>query len=428
MDYKKIDNNHVKFTFRVTKDEFEHALEHAYDHIKNDVEVKGFRKGQVTRKVYEQRYGVESLYSDALNHAIDHKFDEALMNKEITIVSQPSNIDVNVEEIGNEDGFDVSFEVAVKPEVTLGEYKNIEVPKQDTEVTEKEVDEEVDRLLMTNASLAPKEEGKLDFGDTAIFDFEGFVDDVAFEGGSAENFSLKIGSGQFIPGFEEQMVGLNPGEEVDLKVNFPKDYQAEDLAGKEAIFKVKLHEIKQEVKNELTDEWVKTLNRENVDTVSSLKDSIKKSLKNNKEVNAKNTITDLVLTEIVKNVKMDVPKEMYDNEVANYKRHVENQAKQYQLDLDTFLQLSGFNKEDFEKQAFEQSKLRVDQTLVLEEIAKVENFEITKEERDKKYEDLAVHFKMDLKEVKKHLNDDVVDQDISFEKALNLIVDTAILK
>ncbi|MFA5692465.1 MAG: trigger factor [Acholeplasmataceae bacterium] len=428
MKYDKIDNNHVKFSFKVSKPEFEHALDHAYDHIKDDVEVKGFRKGQVTRKVYEQRYGVESLYNDALNHAISHKFNDALMVKEFVIVSDPTNIDVNVEDLKNEDGFDISFDVAIRPEVTLGDYKNLEVEVEKVTVSKEEIEKEVESLLSINQMLEPKEEGHLENGDTAIFDFEGFVDDVPFEGGKADNFSLKIGSGQFIPGFEEQMVGLKAGDKKDLKVTFPEEYQAPELAGKEAIFKVLLHEIKVEVKNELNDEWVKTLNRENVNTVKELEDSIKADLTKTKESEAKNKVTELVLKQIVENTKMDVPKEMYETEVSNYKKQVENQAKQYQLDLDTFISLTGQTSESFEKQANEHAKLRVDQTLVLEEIAKVEKFEITDKERNYRYEELASHYKMDVSEIKKYLSDDVIDKDIAFEKALELVTESAIIK
>ena len=428
MKYDKIDNNHVKFSFKVSKPEFEHALDHAYDHIKDDVEVKGFRKGQVTRKVYEQRYGVESLYNDALNHAISHKFNDALMVKEFVIVSNPTNIDVNVDDLKNEDGFDISFDVAIRPEVTLGDYKNLEVEVEKVTVSKEEIEKEVESLLSINQMLEPKEEGHLENGDTAIFDFEGFVDDVPFEGGKADNFSLKIGSGQFIPGFEEQMVGLKAGDKKDLKVTFPEEYQAPELAGKEAIFKVLLHEIKVEVKNELNDEWVKTLNRENVNTVKELEDSIKADLTKTKESEAKNKVTELVLKQIVENTKMDVPKEMYETEVSNYKKQVENQAKQYQLDLDTFISLTGQTSESFEKQANEHAKLRVDQTLVLEEIAKVEKFEITDKERNYRYEELASHYKMDVSEIKKYLSDDVIDKDIAFEKALELVTESAIIK
>src|SRR5690606_9990112 len=183
----------------------------AYEHIKQDVEVKGFRKGHVTQKVYEQKFGEKSLYADALNHAIGHKFNDALTIKEFTIVSDPLNIDLDFEKISRTESFEVSFEVAIKPEVELGQYKGIKVEKIDTEVTDKLVNEEISKLLKQNATLEPKVEGALENGDTAIFDFEGFQDGVAFEGGKAENFTLEIGSGQFIPGFEEGMVGLKAG-------------------------------------------------------------------------------------------------------------------------------------------------------------------------------------------------------------------------
>src|SRR5690606_32878463 len=269
--------------------------------------------------------------------AIGHKFDDALAIKEFTIVSDPNNIDFDWEKVGKGE-FDITFEVAIKPEVTLGDYKGLEVAKVNTEVTDAEVDAEINALLKQGANLEPKAEGSLDMGDTAIFDFEGFLDGVPFEGGKAENFSLEIGSGQFIPGFEEGMVGLNVGEERDVNVTFPEQYGAEHLAGKPAVFKVKLHEIKVTVGAELNDAFVASLNREGVATVAELKASIAADLKKNKDLEAKNKITEEVVEKVVANASVDVPQEMFDQEVAIFKKNVENQAKQYQLDLNTYLQ------------------------------------------------------------------------------------------
>lgn len=427
MKFEHIKKNHVKFTFTVTPAEFEHALEHAFAHIKDDVEIKGFRKGKVTQKVYEQKFGETALYPEALNHAIGHKYNDATLVKDFTIVSDPMNIDLDFDKISRTEDFEVSFEVAIKPEVEIENYKGVEVAKVDTEVTEKEVDENINNLLAQNAILEPKE-GALENGDTAIFDFEGFQDGVAFEGGKAENFSLEIGSGQFIPGFEEGMLGLKVGESRDVNVTFPEQYQAENLAGKPAVFKVVLHEIKSKKLAELNDEWVVSLNREGISTVDQLKASIKADLEASKQEQAKRELTDAVITEVVKLAKVEVPQSMFDSEIENFKKNVEAQAKQYQLDMDTFIQLSGLTKELFEQQAKEQAEKRVLQSLVIEAIAKKENFTATPEELSLRYEELANHYKMEVNEIKKYITDELVMNDIAFEKAVTFLVENAVQK
>lgn len=428
MKFERINSNHVKFTFTITPSEFEHAIEHAFGHVKDDVEIKGFRKGHVTQKVYEQKFGDKALWPEALNHAIGHKFNDALLVKEFTIVSDPLNVDLDWENVSRDKEFEVSFEVAIKPEVTLGQYKGVEVAKVETEVTEAEVNAEVNQLLQMNAELEVKAEGSLENGDTAIFDFEGFQDGVAFEGGKAENFSLQIGSGQFIPGFEEGMIGMNVGEERDVNVTFPEQYQAENLAGKPAVFKVKLHEIKVAKGAELNDEWVKSLNREGIETVAQLQASISADLQAQKSQEAKNKLTDSVIKAVVANASVDVPQEMFDAEIENFKKNVENQAKQYQLDLATFLQLSGLSEELFEAQAKEQAERRVTQSLVIDAVAKAEAFTATEEELNARYEELAGHYRMKVEEIKRYISDELVKNDIAFEKAVAFLVENSIQK
>lgn len=425
MKFERIDNNHVKFTFTITPDEFDHALQHAYRHIQDEVELKGFRKGKVSFNVYAQKVGLEGLYPDALNHAIGHKFDEALMIEEFVIVSEPSKVDIDFSKVSRTNPFEVSFVVAIKPEVKLGQYKGIEIPNVDTLVSNEEIDEEINRLLSMNATVEPKQEGNLENGDIAIFDFEGFKDGVPFEGGKAENYELKIGSKQFIPGFEDGMIGMAMGEEREINVTFPENYHSEELAGQPAVFKVKLHEIKVTKTSDLNDAWVETLNRDNIKTVDELKASIKNDIKSRKEQNARNEKIENALAKVVETATIDVPQEMFDQEIENFKRSVENQAKQYQLDLQTFITLSGLTEEEFEKQAQEASKRRVLQSLVIEEIAKVEGFTATEEEINNKYNELSEMYKMPVDEIKKYINDRLVINDITFEKALNFVVDNA---
>lgn len=426
MIVEKVSTNRVKYTFDVTPHEFEHGLDHAFEHVQKDVEVKGFRKGHVPRNIYESKFGVESLYEDALNHVLHHKMHEAQNHPDYEIVGQPK-VEVEWENIKRGEVFQVALVAPVKPEVTLGQYKGIEVNAIQTEVTDSEVNAEIKNLLSSNGELQPKE-GSLNFGDTAIFDFEGLLEGVPFEGGKAENYSLEIGSNQFIPGFEEQMVGMNPGDERSLNVTFPEKYQAENLAGKAVVFNVKLHEVKTKSESELNDEFVKSLNREGVTTVEELKNSTRKTLEDQKKSEAENTITEQVITAVLNGASMDIPQEMVDEEVAQAKENVLNQAKQYGLELDMFLSLSGVNKEQFEAQLQEESLKRVKTTLVVEAIAKKEGFKATSEELVAKYDELAKRYNMSVDDIKKYIPETALENDVALNKAYQFILDSAVRK
>lgn len=426
MIVEKVSTNRVKYTFDVTPHEFEHGLDHAFEHVQKDVEMKGFRKGHVPRNIYESKFGVESLYEDALNHVLHHKMHEAQNHPDYEIVGQPK-VEVEWENIKRGEVFQVALVAPVKPEVTLGQYKGIEVAAIKTEVTDSEVNAEIKNLLSSNGELQPKE-GSLNFGDTAIFDFEGLLEGVPFEGGKAENYSLEIGSNQFIPGFEEQMVGMKPGDERSLNVTFPEKYQAENLAGKAVVFNVKLHEVKTKSESELNDEFVKSLNREGVTTVEELKASTRKTLEDQKKSEAENTITEQVITAVLNGASMDIPQEMVDEEVAQAKENVLNQAKQYGLELDMFLSLSGVNKEQFEAQLQEESLKRVKTTLVVEAIAKKEGFKATSEELVAKYDELAKRYNMSIDDIKKYIPETALENDVALNKAYQFILDSAVRK
>ena len=426
MRIEKIENNKVKFTFEVTPHEFEHGLDHAYQHVQKDVEVKGFRKGHVPRNIYENKFGIETLYEDALNHVLSHKYQEVQSHPDYEVVGQPK-IDVDFEKVTNKEPFEVSLISAIKPEVELGTYKGLEVKDIKTDVSDSEVNAEIKTLLSQNGTLELKE-GSLEVGDTAIFDFEGFLDGTPFDGGKAENYSLEIGSGQFIPGFEEQMVGLNPGDEKDLNVTFPEDYQAENLKGKEVTFHVKLHEVKRLVGAELNDAWVESLKRDDVKTVDELKAATKKTLEDTKKQEAQNATTEEVIKQVLANAKVEIPEEMIEEELSNYKANVEQQAKQYGLEMDMFLQLSGVTKEQFEAQALEESKRRVNTTLVMEAIAKKEDIKSTPEELAEKYEELAKRYNMPVEDIKKYIPENLLESDIAINKAYQLVLDSVVKK
>ncbi len=426
MIVEKVSTNRVKYTFDVTPHEFEHGLDHAFEHVQKDVEVKGFRKGHVPRNIYESKFGVESLYEDALNHVLHHKMHEAQNHPDYEIVGQPK-VEVDFNAIKRGETFQVALVAPVKPEVTLGQYKGIEVKAIKTDVTESEVNAEIKNLLTQGSELQPKE-GSLNFGDTAIFDFEGLLEGVPFDGGKAENYSLEIGSNQFIPGFEEQMIGMNPGEERSLNVTFPEKYQAENLAGKAVVFNVKLHEVKSKVEAELNDEFVKTLNKEGVTTVEELKVSTRKSLEDQKKNEAENTITEHVINAVLAQATMDIPQEMVDEEIAQARENVVNQAKQYGLELDMFLSLSGVNKEQFEKQLQEESLKRVKTTLVVEAVAKKEGLTANPEELVQKYEELSKRYNMPVEDIKKYIPETALQNDVILNKAYQFILDSAVRK
>ncbi len=426
MIVEKLSTNRVKYTFDVTPHEFEHGLDHAFEHVQKDVEVKGFRKGHVPRNIYESKFGVESLYEDALNHVLHHKMHEAQEHPDYEIVGQPK-VEVDFNAIKRGEVFQVALVAPVKPEVTLGQYKGIEVKTIKTDVSDSEVQAEIRSLLTQNSELQPKE-GSLNFGDTAIFDFEGLLEGVPFEGGKAENYSLEIGSNQFIPGFEEQMIGMIPGDERQLHVTFPEKYQSENLAGKAVVFNVKLHEVKSKIEAELNDEFVKTLNKEGVTTVAELQANTRKTLEDQKKTEAENTITEQVINAVLAQASMDIPQEMVDEEIAHAKENVVNQAKQYGLELDMFLSLSGVNKDQFEKQLQEESYKRVKTTLVVEAVAKKEGLKATSEELVTKYDELSKRYNMPVEDIKKYIPETALENDVVLNKAYQLILDSAVRK
>ena len=418
----KISGSKVRIEIEVTSDQFEHGLDHAFNHVKEEVEVKGFRKGSVPRAIFEKKFGVESLYEEAINHCIQDTYVEAVTSGNVMVVAQPK-IDLDITKVKRGESFTYVAEAAVKPEVTLGEYKNLKFAKLSNEVLPLTVDVEINKLLEQNANLVLKEEGTLEDGNTAIFDFEGFTDGEPFEGGKAENYELLIGSGQFIPGFEGQMIGMEIGEEKDLKVTFPEEYQAENLKGKDAIFKVKLHEMKVKELPELNDEFVAELGREGIKTVEELKADTLKSLQTSLELKNKNSLIDFAVAEAAKNASFELPKEMILEEKNRLMDNVTQQAKQYNLDLETYLQYTGIAKPEFEANLMKDAEKSLGFNLVIEEIAKVEEITATDEERELKYEEIAAQYKMDVTQVKAAVNVDAVNQEVAYRKTIDFLVE-----
>lgn len=421
MKFEKLGSNYAKFTFKVEPDIFKQGLDFAFDKIKDEVEVKGFRKGHVPRNIYDSKFGVESLYEEALNYAISANYAKVFEEKSVVIVGE-AKIDVDVSKISHEEPFEVSLTFPIKPEVILGEYIGAEVEKADLEVTDEEVEEEIESLLARSKSLIPKEDDTLEEGDVSIIDYEGFLNDEPFEGGQAENHQLKIGSNMFIPGFEEKLIGMKLGEQRDINLTFPEEYHAEDLAGKEVVFKVKLNEIKVEKLSELNDEFVKNLNKEDVQTVDELKEDIKKNIAAYKEENEKNRIVGTAVKFAVDNATVDIPIEMLEYEKNNMIEQMEQNVKgQYGIELEMYVQLTGMTMEQFENEMQSQAQNRVLTTLVLEAISEKENFEVTDEEIEAKINEIAEMYNVEKAEVEKQLTKEMITREVQFNKTVDYL-------
>lgn len=419
-----LSSNSVKFTFTITADEFEHGLSHAFEVVGKDVEIKGFRKGKVPREIFEKRFGVESLYEEAINHLLPEKYNEAFTDPTFEPVGQPK-IDLDFENVKRGTDFEFTATVSVKPEVTLGAYKGLKGNKMNLEVTDAEVEAEVQNLLTKNASLEPKTEGTLAMGDTSIIDFEGFVDGIAFPGGKGDNFTLEIGSGQFIPGFEQGMIGMALNETRDVVVKFPESYHAEDLAGKDATFKVTLHEMKTKQGETLTDDFVKTLNREGIETVEALKNDIREKAAAAKKTQERGRLIDQLVDLASQNATVDIPQEMIDHEIEHMKEDITARAKQYNMELEMFVTLSGSTMEKFEADIQAEAAKKVRYNLVLEAIVAAENFAIDESVIEEKYAGLAAQYNMPVEDIKKYINPDMLGADLKIEKAFDFLIENA---
>lgn len=421
MKFEKLGTNYAKFTFTVEPKLFNQGLEHAFNKVKGEVEVKGFRKGHVPREIYENRFGVESLYEEAINYVISANYGKVFEEKSVTLVGEPK-LDVNLSEIKKDKEFDISLTFPIKPEVTLGKYVGAEVKKRNCEVTEKEIEIEINKLLTQNVTLIPKKDNTLEEGDVSIIDFEGFLNGEPFDGGKAENHQLKIGSGSFIPGFEEQLIGMKTGEEKDINLTFPKDYQAEDLAGKEVLFKVKLHEIKVEEKKELNDEFVQGLKKDGIETVLGLKEDILNNLTESKKNSEKNRIVGTAVKFAVDNAKVDIPVEMIDYEKENMIKQTKEMVKgQYGIELEMYVQLMGMTMEQYETEIHNQAQNRILTSLVIEAISAKEDFDVTEDEINAKYDEVASSYNIERKEVEKQLTNEMVKREVQFNKTLDFL-------
>ena len=423
----KLSGSRVHFEVHVTKEQFEHGLDHAFEIENEKVTIKGFRKGKAPRNVYETKYGVESLFEEAIQHVLQETYYNAVMENEIDVVAQPQ-IDLDVTKVKRGEDFSYKVTVAVRPEIKLGEYKNLKVELLPVEPSKAEVEAEIGHKLEQNAEIVVKEEGVIETNDTAVFDFSGSVDGEKFEGGTAENYELVIGSGSFIPGFEEQMLGMASEEEKDVVVTFPEDYQEKSLAGKEAVFAVKIHEIKTRVVPALDEEFVKELNIDGVNTVEDYKKHVLEELKANKEKQNEQFLRQSVVSKAAANAEFDLPIEMVKDEAHNMNENTKNQIKQYGLDFKMYLQYMGKTEEQYQTELEEQARKTLSEQFVINEIAKVEGLTASKEEIDAKYAEIVEQYKsqnVTLEQAKQAIPESAIIAEIAYAKALDLIVSTA---
>ena len=426
MKVEKLEKNMAKLTIEVSAEEFDKAYKAAYNKNKSKINVQGFRKGKAPLAMIEKMYGPEVFYEDAANICIQNTYgSEVDAATDIEIVSRPT---VDIEQCEKGKSFIYTAEVALKPEVELGKYKGVKVEKIDTDVTDEEVDAEIAKEQESNARTVTVTDRPVADGDIAVIDFEGFVDGVAFDGGKGENHSLTIGSGSFIPGFEEQLIGANTGDDVDVNVTFPEDYHAEDLAGKPALFKCKVHEINKKELPELDDEFASEVSE--FDTMAEYREDVKKKLTERKEAEAKNKKEDAVIEAIIADSKMDIPDAMLDTQTQQMAQDYASRLSQQGLSLEQYFMFTGLDMDKFLEQMKPGALKRIQSRLVLEAVVKAENMEASDDDYAKELERMAEMYQMDVDKVKELIGDDEysvkqIKEDICIQKAVDFVVENA---
>lgn len=420
--WEKKEGNEGLLTVTVPAEKVNKALDQAFKKVVKQINVPGFRKGKVPRPIFEQRFGVEALYQDAIDILLPDAYGEAIDETDIKPVAQP---EVSVTQI--EKGKDFIFEatVTVEPEVKLGDYKGLEIEKQETELSDDELQEAIDHSLGHLAEMVVKEDGVVENGDTVNIDFSGSVDGEEFEGGQAEGYDLEIGSGSFIPGFEEQLEGMKVDEEKDVVVTFPEEYHAEELAGKEATFKTKVKEIKFKEVPELTDEIANELDAE-ANTVDEYKENLRKRLAEQKATDAENVEKEEAITKATDNTTIDIPEVMVNTELDRMVSEFAQRIQQQGLDLQTYFQISGQDESQLREQMKDDAEQRVKTNLTLTAIAEAEKIEATDEDIDKELEKMSKQFNISVEDIKNTLgNTDIIKNDVRIQKVIDLLRDNA---
>lgn len=420
---ENLEKNMAKLTIEVTAEDLEKALNAAYQRQKKNISIPGFRKGKVPRAMVEKMYGPAVFYEDAVNSLIPQEYAKAADESGLDIVSQP---EIDVVQIEKGKPFIFTAEVAVKPEVTLGEYKGLEVPKADLEVTDEEIEAELKKEQQKNARTIHVEDRAAQEGDKVTIDFEGFVDGVAFEGGAGKDYPLTLGSKTFIPGFEEQLVGVALEQPVDVNVTFPEDYQAEELKGKEAVFKCVIHKIEAKELPELDDDFAKDVSE--FDTLEEYKKEIKDNIEKRKADAAKTEKENAVVDKAIENAQMDIPEAMVKTQINqmidDFARRIQSQG----LTMEQYMQFTGSTRETMQEQMRPQAMKRIQSRLVLEKVAEVENIQISDEKLDEELTKMAEMYKMELDKFKELVDDyqkDQMKKDLAVQEAVTLMAENA---
>ena len=423
LQVEKLEKNMAKLTVEVPAEQFEAALKTSYNKNKNKFNIPGFRKGKAPQAMIEKMYGEAVFYEDAADEAINSTYAEAMKESGLDIVSRP---EITVEQIGKDQAFIYSALVAVKPEVTLGEYKGVEVEKADAAVTAEDVEAELKRVQEQNARLLTVEDRPVADGDQTVIDFEGFVDGKGFEGGKAEDYPLTIGSHSFIDTFEEQLIGKNIGEECEVNVTFPTEYHAAELAGKPAMFKVTVKEIKVKELPALDDEFASEVSE--FDTLDEYKQDIEKKLQERKEKAAASQNEDRVVAKVVENASMEIPEKMIDAQVDNMLRETAQRMQSQGLSMDLYMKYTGMTADQMKDQMRPEAVKRIQTRLVLEAVVKAENIETSEEKLDEEIAKMAEAYKMEADKLKSYMTDsdkDQMKQDLAVQAAVDLLVSEA---
>ena len=423
---EQIEKNLVKLTFEVSAEEFDKAINQVYKKNANKFNIPGYRKGKAPRKIVEKYYTEAVFYDEAINNVLPAAYEAALEESGVESVAKP---EIDVEEIKKGEPVVFTALVTTKPEVTLGEYKGIEVDKIDYTVTDEDVDKDIEATQKKNARVVTVEDRAIENGDIAVIDFEGFVDDVAFDGGKGEGYELEIGSGTFIPGFEEQLVGANTGDDVDVKVTFPEEYHAENLAGKDAVFKVKVNEIKKRELPELDDDFASEVSE--FETMDEFKADVRKKLEGAAQNKAKVETENAIVDKAIENATFDIPEAMLETQIDNNVRDFAQRISYQGMNLDMYLQYTGMTMEAMRAQFAEQAKKQISGSLVLEAIQKAEGIEAGPEEVELHLVDMSKKYNMELDKLKEALSDvemDNIKHELEMQKTIDMIVNNASVK
>lgn len=420
-EIKRIEDSKIEMTVTFEEAEWKAAQKKALNKLASQVSLPGFRKGRAPKNMIKARLGAAYIREQATEDLLQEKYSEIFIANNIKLIAQPT---ASVQK-QTDDELVVVFTCPVAPEITLGEYKGLEVAKDEVVVTDEEIDNRLKTYQEQFAELLIKEDGAVEKGDTATIDYEGFKDGVAFEGGKGENHPLEIGSNSFIPGFEDQLIGMTTGEEKEIQVTFPEDYQAADLAGAEAVFKVKINEIKTKILPEIDDDLALDVNLEGVETLEQLKEHIKNEITVQKESAAENKFRDAIVKKLIENTPFDVPEAMVENEMQDMVSEINQSLRNQGLDMETYQKLTGKTIEDVKNDLKDQAVERVKYSMILEAIVAAENIEVTQDDVDAELQDIAAAYAMDLEKVKEILapQEAGLRRDIANRKAMDLVVE-----